>query len=670
MPWTVRDVERHKHGLTDKQKKQWVAIANSVRKKCLAEGGTESQCDASAIRQANGVVGHSRGGTIMDTKTLNLNFHNTDQAQYTIRTEQMEGKQYIVVPVVMMVEGVHSGSRGPLLHTIDELGRFPDAWNGIPVVVNHPRDDGGGFVSANSPAVLEEYAVGKVFNTHVDGSRLRAEAWIDEQRLIAISPEAHQAVMEGQPLEVSVGVFNDEEPVEADWNGEHYIAIARNHRPDHLALLPGGVGACSWEDGCGIRVNNKGGEDDVNEVNVPLQVNALRYSGTESTAWSGPTLSDFGVSGNWNNLSAADKSKVASHYLIGSASAATFGDLKFPVVNPHTGKLNERALRAVISGRGAQVGGVSAETRAAARRRAYRLLNSEFNAKLKIPTALEEQKLLSYDQVTIGCCLAEDGVVTNEEDLGKILDSAHQVIDQMDSPQYVNYLDALYSGSLIYRSQNRSTGETKYYKQTYIVGTDNAVQLTGNPVEVQKKTEYIVVMRRTKFTNNNKGGLMKKNTFISLLITNDQTKFTEDDREWLSNLEDAQLEKLEPNQVKPQEPEINADAVKKFFEGKSEDEVLEAIPEPFSAGYKAHKQAEEAHVNELKKTITDNSEEWKEEDLQDLPVEKLEKLAKTVSSERDEGGGDYSALGVNGGNTNASPAGEVLLLPGVEVETK
>lgn len=32
MPWTTKDVDRHKKGLTDKQKRQWVAIANSVRK--------------------------------------------------------------------------------------------------------------------------------------------------------------------------------------------------------------------------------------------------------------------------------------------------------------------------------------------------------------------------------------------------------------------------------------------------------------------------------------------------------------------------------------------------------------------------------------------------------------------------------------------------------------
>lgn len=57
MPWTVGDVDRFKRGLTDAQKHQWVRIANSVLASCQKRGG--SNCEASAIRQASGVVGHS-----------------------------------------------------------------------------------------------------------------------------------------------------------------------------------------------------------------------------------------------------------------------------------------------------------------------------------------------------------------------------------------------------------------------------------------------------------------------------------------------------------------------------------------------------------------------------------------------------------------------------------
>jgi len=54
MPWDVGDVEGHKAGLTDAQKKRWVEVANSALAACLKEG--RSDCEASAIRQANAVV--------------------------------------------------------------------------------------------------------------------------------------------------------------------------------------------------------------------------------------------------------------------------------------------------------------------------------------------------------------------------------------------------------------------------------------------------------------------------------------------------------------------------------------------------------------------------------------------------------------------------------------
>ena len=56
MPYTVADVDKHKKGLSDKGKKQWVAVANSALASCMEDGGDEGECAVSAIRQANGVV--------------------------------------------------------------------------------------------------------------------------------------------------------------------------------------------------------------------------------------------------------------------------------------------------------------------------------------------------------------------------------------------------------------------------------------------------------------------------------------------------------------------------------------------------------------------------------------------------------------------------------------
>jgi hypothetical protein len=211
----------------------------------------------------------------------NIDTYSSIQVNFMARRKMLQGKQHMIVPVVMMVEGVHAGSHGPLFHSMKELGKFPDSWNGIPVTVGHPQI-GGQNVSANSPEVIEQ-TVGKVFNTRVENNKLKAEVWLDEQRLQSISPETMAFIQKGNNLEVSIGVFTDEELVNGEWNGEIYKAIAKNHRPDHLALLPGERGACSWADGCGVRVNKFKKEEDEDEEEMEDQETEEKDEETKET---------------------------------------------------------------------------------------------------------------------------------------------------------------------------------------------------------------------------------------------------------------------------------------------------------------------------------------------------------------------------------------------------
>lgn len=364
------------YATTEKEKRQWSGSSYSVLERCLKEGKDQNTCEVSAIKQANGVVGNNSYSLI-----------NTN-AGYTISVKKHEGEKHLVVPVVMMVEGVHNGSHGPLFHPATELGKFPEVWNGIPVIVRHPQKNGM-YVSANSPDIVDEQVIGRVYNTRMEDGKLKADVWINENKAIKVYPEILGYLHSGKPIDVSVGVFTEDELTPGEWNGEQYIGIAKNHRPDHLALLPNEKGACSLEDGCGLGINKKGGDEE-----SVIETYRLSYKGTESTEWSAPALQDFGVDGRWEDLPREERARIAAHFLIGDADAPTFQDLKFPVVNPKTGKLNERALRAVIGGRGSQVKGVSDEERKRARRQAYRLLVEEFDVDLEIPpmSTLKENK--------------------------------------------------------------------------------------------------------------------------------------------------------------------------------------------------------------------------------------------------------------------------------------
>lgn len=179
-----------------------------------------------------------------------------------IRNEIVGGINYLIAPVVILKEGVHCGSAGCIYHPIEELEKFPHAWNGVPLPINHPVDEEGNYISCNDPHVIDQVVVGRLFNTQFNEDRLVAELWIEENIVNRQFPEIVQRLQESG-LEVSTGVFHDLEETTGEWNGKEYIAIARNYRPDHVALLPNSVGACSIEDGCGApRINKQNKETD------------------------------------------------------------------------------------------------------------------------------------------------------------------------------------------------------------------------------------------------------------------------------------------------------------------------------------------------------------------------------------------------------------------------
>jgi len=90
MPWTSEDVERHKKGLTDKGKRQWVAIANSTRKRCIADGDSEEVCDARAIKSANAMVSKE-----VDMSDLDLNL--SEAVMKKEGAESFPASAYLVV---------------------------------------------------------------------------------------------------------------------------------------------------------------------------------------------------------------------------------------------------------------------------------------------------------------------------------------------------------------------------------------------------------------------------------------------------------------------------------------------------------------------------------------------------------------------------------------------
>lgn len=170
-----------------------------------------------------------------------------------LRVETLRNSEYAVTPAVILVEGVIQGAMAdtPELALSSEFGKIPEAWNGRPVVVNHPKRNSQ-FVPAGIPDVWEQEVIGWLFNTVVEDSRLKTELWVNKEWMEDSGySEIKANVEEAKTMEVSTGLFADVEEVSGIWNGEQYEGVWRNVVPDHLAILENSPGACSVEDGCG-----------------------------------------------------------------------------------------------------------------------------------------------------------------------------------------------------------------------------------------------------------------------------------------------------------------------------------------------------------------------------------------------------------------------------------
>jgi len=183
----------------------------------------------------------------------NINFRFATKG---LRNAVFEGRDHLVVPVVALVEGVlHAvNAKSPELALASEFGKFTMGWNGEPVMMNHPVHEDQ-MVSANSPSILEKFQIGRIFDTHLDGDKLRMNAYLDIARIDNVGSKAQQLLKrfsEDGLAEVSVGVFVDAEAAAGVYKGKPYSRIWRHIVPDHLAFLEDGVvGACSNEAGCG-----------------------------------------------------------------------------------------------------------------------------------------------------------------------------------------------------------------------------------------------------------------------------------------------------------------------------------------------------------------------------------------------------------------------------------
>ena len=168
-----------------------------------------------------------------------------------IKYTDFEGVKHMVIPVIMAQEGVMNR----FFYPSEEFEGWANTWDGVPVPINHPEIEGVA-VSAKSPRIQELNSVGYVFNSKYEDKKLKGEIYLNLEKVKKLNADyLINSFENGEIMEVSTGLYSNVEMVSGKYGDDEYDAIVRNIRPDHLALLPNTVGACSIEDGCGASIS-------------------------------------------------------------------------------------------------------------------------------------------------------------------------------------------------------------------------------------------------------------------------------------------------------------------------------------------------------------------------------------------------------------------------------
>lgn len=173
-----------------------------------------------------------------------------------VRKATLNGRNYLVASAVIGAEGVLNGSGGPGFYPGPEWAKAVPAWNMKPITNGHPKDAAGNFISAADPAVIESVTMGFLLNTKWD-DKLKTECWFDEELTKKVDSRVYDALVSNKITEVSTGVFVTPDATAGEYNGTKYTFVAKDHQPDHLAILMDEVGAFSVDMGAGLMVNQK-----------------------------------------------------------------------------------------------------------------------------------------------------------------------------------------------------------------------------------------------------------------------------------------------------------------------------------------------------------------------------------------------------------------------------
>lgn len=420
-----------------------------------------------------------------------------------LREEILNGVRYLVSPVISKLgDKVEWPINAPTPEFIPAsvLSLAVGNRNNRPVVMGHPQDDNGNYISANEPGVLEKYAYGFMFAAKFEDNKVSCEMWLDPSRAKSVGPLAPRVIerlQNGEMVEVSEGNYVLSEIEDGEWQGKKYGAKWIACWSDHLATLPEGqLGACSIDDGCGANRVSMGlkAASVLTNIKVAALTQARRptFTGTETSTWTKPTFADY-VKYLYNGdepptsvgkCSIEMKREIAAHTLLGDPDATNFADLtSHAVVNPASGYLNEKALRSFLN-----------DDNNSVKEMVKRLLNSEFSAnlpdkKVEVEVSMDRKKPNPLKRILDSMATALKSAMSNNDLRWKL----YKAIEKIDSAiafvsdEDVATSEVFYCTIVRLGGDYWDEGEREYhnYKRTFTIDEKENVTVNDDAIEIE-----------------------------------------------------------------------------------------------------------------------------------------------------------------------------------------
>lgn len=272
-------------------------------------------------------------------------------------------------------------------------------------------------------------------------------------------------------------------------------------------------------------------------------------------------------------------------------------------------------------------------------------------------------------------------------DLGyrETMSKVQALLNTMDTGDKLHFLQEVYDDQVIYEVATRGTGQSSYYTQEYEVDDNGDVNLVGVPTKVIRRVSFVTANSET----NSDGGIntMAETTVkkpccpgkVELLIQSELSPFEEIDREWLSGLEEGQIDRLVQTDVALSEatkkaeekpPQVNREqAISVLKEDLSDREKFvtllpEALQEEVRSGLNLHRERRQKMIQALVEAFP---KKFTEDKLKNRTTEALEELIGMIP----EKPADFSANGAGSESINANmgmAADDILLPIGVEIK--